>query len=432
MLTNCKSFLYLFDLIGPFPQLLIFNNNRYKSFFSSISSILIVIISLTFGIYSLIDFLKYKNPIIVYSKANDEETERKILLENTPLMFQLVDTTTLEAIDSSIAYYEGDYYIIYDNGTLYGAPLIIENCELGKNIDLKNKDIITDKYKFGRKIEDFYCISFKNENLSLFYHPNIGFSGINIYIIIKNNSINIPGKIQSLIVSESDIIDHNNKNNPINKNYIYQFTTAFNSLEYTNINFNFQYVKYESDDGLLFQSSKILNGTSFSDMYYYRYIQDNYNLKENLKNNNSSRIGVISFSINKSNFDNYKRNYSRLQSLLAEVMSVVSLLFEIGRQISNLLCNKKMSNDIINHLINKDKNLILFKNNNNIDKLFKVYEKNDLSSSERKKIDSQMIDKMNNKNNLEINNEINLNKSKDNNKIHKNGEISQINTIKKI
>ena len=155
MLTNCKSFLYLFDLIGPFPQLLIFNNNRYKSFFSSISSILIVIISLTFGIYSLIDFLKYKNPIIVYSKANDEETERKILLENTPLMFQLVDTTTLEAIDSSIAYYEGEYYIIYDNGTLYGAPLIIENCELGKNIDLKNKDIITDKYKFGRKIEDF-------------------------------------------------------------------------------------------------------------------------------------------------------------------------------------------------------------------------------------------------------------------------------------
>ena len=41
-----------------------------------------------------------------------------------------------------------------------------------------------------------------------------------------------------------------------------------------------------------------------------------------------------------------------MQSLLAELMSVISLLFEIGGQISIFLCEKKMSKDIIFNLIN--------------------------------------------------------------------------------
>jgi len=52
-------------------------------------------------------------------------------------------------------------------------------------------------------------------------------------------------------------------------------------------------------------------------------------------------IGTIEFGINKSNFDNYKRSYQRLQSLLAEIISVINLLFEVGRQISNILGGKK-------------------------------------------------------------------------------------------
>ena len=48
-------------------------------------------------------------------------------------------------------------------------------------------------------------------------------------------------------------------------------------------------------------------------------------------------IGDIEISLNKSNYDNYKRTYQRLQSLLAEIMSVISLLFEIGRSSSFLV-----------------------------------------------------------------------------------------------
>ena len=46
-------------------------------------------------------------------------------------------------------------------------------------------------------------------------------------------------------------------------------------------------------------------------------------------------------------------------------MSVVNLLFEIGRQISNILCSKKMSNDIILSLFNKNEINKKRKQNNN-------------------------------------------------------------------
>ena len=156
--------------------------------------------------------------------------------------------------------------IMYDNVTYFNTILEIEKCEMGKNIDLKHKSAFENKYKFGRKLSDFYCISFKHQNLSLFYSPNLGYSYINLYVVYKNNTKYIPEKIQSLIVIECDLIDNSNKHNPIAQNFDYRLTVAYNSHEYTQINFNFQYIKYESDDGLFYKNSKNLEGTTFSDM----------------------------------------------------------------------------------------------------------------------------------------------------------------------
>ena len=65
-------------------------------------------------------------------------------------------------------------------------------------------------------------------------------------------------------------------------------------------------------------------------------------------------MGRITFNINQSYFDNYKRSYQKLQSLLAEVMSVINLIFQIGRLIINFLIEKRMSKDIMISLINKN------------------------------------------------------------------------------
>ena len=51
MIDKCKSLLIKFDLIGLSPQLYIISKKRYKSFFSSIISILIILFSIIFALF---------------------------------------------------------------------------------------------------------------------------------------------------------------------------------------------------------------------------------------------------------------------------------------------------------------------------------------------------------------------------------------------
>jgi hypothetical protein len=257
--------------------------------------------------------------------------------------------------------------------------LNIDTCELGKNLDIKYKDLIRDKNKFHKSFDEFYCFSSNNRNISLFYYPNVGTSSINLYIILKNNSYFIPEKLQTLIVGENDLIEHNNKSSPINKNYIYHLTAGYSSSEYTTVNYNFHYIKYETDDGLFFKNSKISDGISFSDMTFFKTFNDDYNFKKNIESSNFSKIGRIIIDINKVYYDNYKRSYPKLQSLLAEVMSVVNLLFEIGRALSTILCKKRMSKDIIESLLNKNKKYIMTQQNTSSNKYFKNLEKKQIT-----------------------------------------------------
>ena len=257
-------------------------------------------------------------------------------------------------------------------------------------------------------------ISSKFENISLFYDPKIGFSLINLYIIFQNNTIYTPEKIQSLLVTENNIINHFNKTDPINKGYMFQLTSAYSSMEYTKVNYNFQYLKYESDEGFFFQASRILYGMSFSDMTSYRNKQNNKDITNNFEELRDSMIGTIEFGINKSNFDNYKRSFQRLQSLLAEITSVINLLLEVGRQIVNFLGGKKMSLSIIDYLVNKD----TLHTRNYANKIILIKNKNNESP---RKVKSEIFDNSNN-----LDNTNNLNNSIKNNKIKLSGNNNKI------
>ena len=420
MIDKCRSILITLDLVGSSPQLYMFSNKRYKSFFSSIISILIILFSIIFAIYSLFDYLEYQSPIVAFSKDSDLNTERKIILKNTLLMFQILDSSTLYYINDSVAYLKAQFTEIYDNGKISGFPLEIERCEVGKNINVKYKKMIEDKYKFERKVDDFYCINLKDD-ISIYYYPNIAYSFIEINIIIKNNSKYIPEKLQAMIVSENDLINHYNKTKPISNFFIYQISTSFSSSEYTRIYYDYQYIKYESDDGLFYKNSKTLSGVSFSGMTFYKGIQDDYNLQRDFENSKESNIGNIKLEINKSHFDNYSRTYKRLQTLLAEVTSVVSLLFEIGRQILSFLCEKKMNIDIVYDILNQDKKYIPIKitHINNFAK--NNQKKKDEFYSDRKKINPELINK-NKDNTRDEKNEIaiKLDKSRENLRIKNN------------
>ena len=114
-MSKFGKILYNFDLIGPSPQLYIFNNKRYKTFFSFIISIIIILFSVLFTIDSLNEYFKYESPIITYTKGNDKSTKRKILLKDTFLMFQLIDSTSYNHIDNSILSQVIKLYMMMEN-----------------------------------------------------------------------------------------------------------------------------------------------------------------------------------------------------------------------------------------------------------------------------------------------------------------------------
>ena len=105
-------------------------------------------------------------------------------------------------------------------------------------------------------------------------------------------------------------------------------------------------------------------------------------------------------------------------------MSVINLLFEIGRQLSNFLGDKKMSLNIIEYLINK--NTLYTKKNRT--KLTVIKDKSKESSI--RKINSEILDKSNNLDNSIKNKEIKLNPN--NNNILKNDKINVIDEKNKI
>ena len=364
MLNKKSSFLFNFDIIGPNPKLYIFNKERYQSIFSLVLSLLIILITISFVLYSLINYIKNDRPTVVYSKSNDENEERKIFLNDTLLMFQFIDFSNLKKINDSVISFEGEYSAIYYNATSKLIKLNVTNCHLGVNLNSKYENFFKEKLssltldynKTDKNIEDFYCINGDNNDINIFYYPNVGSSNINLNIVIKNQKLYSPEDISIMMIYENNLLNHDNKESPITEGIAYQFIQGFSSNEETIINFNFQYLKYETDDGLFLNSLKYLNGMSFLDMTYFKSKNDNYDINKDFNKYNSSKIGSLSISFNKSNYDYYRRTYKKLQALLAEIMSIVNLLFEIGRQILSFLNEKKMSVDIIGNLFNVEEN----------------------------------------------------------------------------
>ena len=245
-----KDYLYIFDLLGNPPKLRIFNEDNYKSIFSSILSILLIVVSIFFGIYSLIDYLKYKNPVVVYSKDNDKSTNRTILLNDTLIILGLIESNNFTRINKSEAYFESEMRITYNNRTIKKIPLTLENCEFGKNIDSKYMNSLNEIP--SENISQFYCFSKKDGELPLFYDPNLGESALYVYSRINNESDYNGDDVMLMIINGNDIIEHSKKNYPISDNYFTMTYTSYSTYKFTLTNYYFQFIKYESDEGLFF------------------------------------------------------------------------------------------------------------------------------------------------------------------------------------
>ena len=64
----------------------------------------------------------------------------------------------------------------------------MEPCQLGKNLNLKYKEVIEKFQKVENlKLEDFYCINYNGSNFTLYSHPSVAIQN-ETYFVLKISS----------------------------------------------------------------------------------------------------------------------------------------------------------------------------------------------------------------------------------------------------
>lgn len=86
MMNKMRSLLFSLDFMGLHPNLRVMNYDNYKTTFSSYISILIILLSLAFSIYSFIDYSN-QNPTISYYKNVDNSVNKTIKMSDTSKFF---------------------------------------------------------------------------------------------------------------------------------------------------------------------------------------------------------------------------------------------------------------------------------------------------------------------------------------------------------
>ena len=330
---NYKKYLYFIDFIGINPSLRILKYDNYKNTPSFIISIIILLIGIGFVIYSFIEYLN-QTPDLIYYKSMDTNTKKKILLADSFLMFQIFNACcniTKEDIDIIYSSKKIEYFLDF------------EYCEIGKNIDYKFKNLIeTFEKKEIQSIRDFFCIKFNN---TVLYNDISNSEDGNLFIILtKEKTPNCDFPTLIYILTENDIMNNNDKNNPIVP-YYYYIVKTFDNNNFLSINYNYQYIKFDSDEGIFFQNFKMHNSIGFSDIQY------------DVDNDDPDSLFIsFIFSINKFNYELYIRKYKKLQSLLADIMSIINLSVAIGKFIAQILLNKVMVRDILINIIDNNYN----------------------------------------------------------------------------
>ena len=402
MPIKIKSLLFKTDFIGFIPQLRILEETRYKSLFSSILSIIIIIFSVAFVFYSFVDYLN-QNPNVLYYKNNDLITNKTYTISNSLLMFQksfsCISNNSLDEPNLTIS--------ARDSTQTFFQDIDYEPCELGKNLDMKYKDIVEEfERNENEKISEYSCLNFNGKDFTLFGSLNLDselerhlqfelYSSCESYILFFD------------LITQNDFIEHRNRMNPLVPYYQRQILTLHRP---SNLVINYNYIKYETDDGYIFSNKKEINGKGISNINLYDKID--------FINN----ILFIDFKMNGASYDYYQRSFIKFQAFLADVMSLINLLITISKIISEFLLNKKMDKDIIRYILTSN-NI----NKNNISKEKQIHEifDNNYDKNQKRIIDTQKsVDSSN-----EISSKIDLESENKNEKINNIMKNLKINSI---
>jgi len=348
-MENKHQLFYKFDILSNPPYLRIFGNYNYKTTWSTYISILVIVFSAGFASYSTIYYAKILEPNIYYWKNSAYEKNLSIKLNETLIMFRIYESTEdnfnkNEDLNIKAYIYDHDFNASYEYKKY---EVTLEKCRLGDNINYKFENTIKD-YKekhLDKSIHDFYCISRKDaEKYTLSYNKYNGYTYLTLFLYSNNLTLVEKRDYRIYLVLQNDFVNHTNKSSPININYFESYSSNFDDRIVETTIFNLDYIEYDSNDGLFFDTFNSYHGIRLHGQSQELFFK---------KKDNINYIGAIKIQININTFEKFKRYYSKLQILLAEIESISSLLFTIGGILANLIARKKMSIDLSRMIMKK-------------------------------------------------------------------------------
>ena len=342
MFKKDQNRIFIFDIYGmTTDKLNIFNgNNKTKS--GLIISFIFIALSIAYALYTLIDYFKYSTPSVIYFKQNEQNTNKTIDMKE-PFLFELYyfDHMNVVPVNESNINFRS-FYSKNMNDDYEMAPINIEKCEYGKNIDTKYKDQLSNLI-----IDDMYCISDDLTNYPIFYYSEFEISEIIIIITINEDMNYTQSNLYLSIINPNNVVNHI-KSNPISDIYFSESYADISKNKYNSISYNFQYIKYESDKGFIFEKTHTYNGKEFSNMDIET--SNYYGMTDN-----ETYVGIF-IDVNRQDYDYYSRSYERIQLVIIEIYWIVDIILLIGRIISSYFTDKKTSIELVKYLIAKNVN----------------------------------------------------------------------------
>jgi hypothetical protein len=150
-----------------------------------------------------------------------------------------------------------------DPGNFLYENIDYEPCKLGKNLDIKYKNIIeTFERVEETNISEYTCLNFNNTKFTLYDNSQIS-DNYERFLELRLESTCEDYILVFRLVTQNDFLEHNNRDNPIVPFYQKHIITSMNAQ--TNLQYYYNYIKYESDEGFIFSDKKIFEGIGISD-----------------------------------------------------------------------------------------------------------------------------------------------------------------------
>lgn len=327
-----QSILYNIDYLTDRPTLYVFGQDKFYTKGGIFVSLIVIITSICFGVIFINDFSHKKNVNIVYYKEIPEQF----------LSFNLSDSIFMFKVSNNgIPDYYGHFVktrvmLEHKIGNITTVrQLQVEKCEKYKNIPTKFNNL------FGQSLlKDYFCLS-SGQNVTMIYDPVTHEQNrIIVYVypcdIEESSECASREEIENYF-DESDIkitfrlernrIDHYNNTNPFG---------SISFIEEKNIQFGMGFIEYiywvmenyTSDDGMIFESKKYYNAISCDESGESSQFQ---------RINFNQFAAKLYFGIKLSHVERYYRSYTKLQSVLADIASVMTVLKILGQIIINFI-----------------------------------------------------------------------------------------------